>query len=133
MCDGVGIDIVPVARLAALVESRGEAFLERWFTDGEIDYCWRKAAPSRHFAARFAAKEAVIKALAATWEGPLGWRYVEIVTASNGVPSVRLTGPVLQVARRQGAADIQVSLSHCQNYATAVAFCTGRAEGRRDG
>ena len=119
---GVGTDIVAVPRIAALMRARGAAFLERWFTAREIDYCSRKAVPSRHFAARFAAKEAVVKALPVPWDGPLPWRSIEIVTDARGAPSVVLSGAILDAATRAGAAGISMSVSHCDEYATAVAL-----------
>ena len=122
MDGGVGIDIVEVGRIAALIRDRGAAFLERWFTTGEIDYCSRKAVPSRHFAARFAAKEAVVKALPMVWDGPLPWRSIEIANDPRGVPSVSLSGAILDAATRAGVGDIRVSISHCREYATAIAL-----------
>jgi holo-[acyl-carrier protein] synthase len=119
---GVGTDIVPVGRIAALISDRGIAFLDRWFTRQEISYCSGKAVPSRHFAARFSAKEAVIKALGLPWDGPLPWHYVEIVNDPGGAPSVVLSGAVLAAATGAGVGEIRVSLSHCDEYATAVAF-----------
>lgn len=71
MTGDIGIDIVAVGRIAALMHDGGTTFLERWFTPHEIDYCLGKAVPSRHFAARFAAKEVVVKALPVAWDGPL--------------------------------------------------------------
>jgi holo-[acyl-carrier protein] synthase len=121
MCGGAGIDIVSVARIANLMRGGRAAFLERWFTTAEIEYCNGKAVPSRHFAARFAAKEAVVKVLPSPWEGPLPWRSIEIVNDRRGAPSVRLSGAVLEVATQAGVGDIRVSLSHCDEYATAIA------------
>ena len=125
----VGTDIVPVARIAALMAARGTVFLERWFTPCEISYCTAKAVPSRHFAARFAAKEAVLKALPVAWDGPLPWRSIEISNDPRGAPSVRLSGAIRQAAGRAGAGEIQVSLSHCAEYATAVATVTAADDG----
>ena len=122
MSNSAGIDIVSVARIAKLMDARGADFLERWFTTTEIDYCNGKAVPSRHFAARFAAKEAVVKVLPGQWDGPLPWRSIEIVNDRRGAPSVLLSGAVLEVARQAGVEEIAVSLSHCDEYATAVAF-----------
>jgi holo-[acyl-carrier protein] synthase len=119
---GVGTDIVAVARIAALMRDRGAAFLERWFTAREIDYCSSKAVPSRHFAARFAAKEAVVKALPMAWDGPLPWRSIEIVNDPRGAPSVSLSGAILDAATRAGVGEIRVSVSHCDEYATAIAL-----------
>jgi holo-[acyl-carrier protein] synthase len=118
---GLGTDIVPVARIAALMQARGAAFLERWFTAGEIGYCSGKAVPARHFAARFAAKEAVVKALPVAWGGPLPWRSVEVINDPHGAPSVSLSGAILDAATRAGVGDIRVSVSHCDEYATAIA------------
>lgn len=122
MPDGVGADIVAVGRIAALIRDRGRTFLERWFTTREIDYCSSKAVPSRHFAARFAAKEAVVKALPIAWDGPLPWRFIEIVSDPRGAPSVSLSGALLEAAARAGVGDIRVSLSHCDEYAIATAL-----------
>ena len=124
MCGGAGTDIVSVARIANLMREPGAGFVERWFTTREIEYCNGKAVPSRHFAARLAAKEAVVKALPSHWEGPLPWRSIEIVNDSHGAPSVRLSGAILDVATQAGVGDIRVSLSHCDEYATAIAFLT---------
>jgi holo-[acyl-carrier protein] synthase len=120
----VGIDIVAVGRIAALVHDGGTTFLKRWFTPREIDYCLGKAVPSRHFAARFAAKEAVAKALRVPWDGPLPWRYIEINNDPRGVPSVSLSGAILDAAIKAGVGEITVSLSHCDEYATAIALVT---------
>jgi holo-[acyl-carrier protein] synthase len=118
----VGTDIVPVGRIAALMRNGGQAFLDRWFTEREIEYCAGKAIPSRHFAARFAAKEAVFKALPMPWDGPLPWRSIEICNDPRGAPAVNLSGALLNSARLAGVSEIKVSLSHCAEYATAVAF-----------
>jgi holo-[acyl-carrier protein] synthase len=119
---GLGTDIVAIARIAALMRARGAAFLERWFTAGEIGYCSGKAVPARHFAARFAAKEAVVKALPVVWDGPLPWRSIEIINDPQGAPSVSLSGAILDAAAKAGVGDIRVSLSHCDEYATATAL-----------
>jgi holo-[acyl-carrier protein] synthase len=129
---GVGTDIVAVGRIAALMRDHGSAFLERWFTTGEIDYCSRKAMPSRHLAARFAAKEAVAKALPMAWDGPLPWRSIEIVNDASGAPSVRLSGTVLDIATRAGIGEIKVSLSHCDDYATATAIVAAASDWAMD-
>jgi holo-[acyl-carrier protein] synthase len=119
---GVGTDIVAVDRIAALMLGSGTTFLKRWFTAREIDYCLSKAVPSRHFATRFAAKEAVVKALPVAWDGPLPWRYIEITNDPRGVPSVSLSGAILDAAVRAGVGEIKVSLSHCGEYAIAIAL-----------
>jgi holo-[acyl-carrier protein] synthase len=119
---GLGTDIVAVARIAALMRDHGMTFLERWFTAREIDYCSGKAVPSRHFAARFAAKEAVAKALPMAWDGPLPWRSIEIINDPRGAPSVSLSGTLRDAAAKARVGEIRVSLSHCDEYAIACAL-----------
>lgn len=119
---GLGTDIVAVTRIERLITTRGAAFLRRWFSNAEIAYCHGKARPGEHFAARVAAKEAVVKALRLQWEGPVQWPQIEIVNDSLGVPSVQLTGDVLRTAQSAGVGEVLVSLSHCTDYATAVAL-----------
>lgn len=126
MLKGVGTDIIAVARISALIQARGTVFLQRWFTAGEIGYCAGKAVPSRHFAARFAAKEAVVKALPLAWDGPLPWRSIEIITDDHGAPSVRLYGAFRHAAANAGVGDITISLSHCDEYAAAIALVAVR-------
>ncbi len=128
-----GTDIVAVNRIAALMRDGGMAFLERWFTAREIDYCTRKSVPSRHFAARLAAKEAVAKVLSMTWDGPLPWLSIEIINDQRGAPLVCLSGAVRDAATRAGTGEIGVSLSHCDEY--AIAFVVVReqpGDGRED-
>lgn len=122
MTFGTGTDIVPVRRIADLIQSRGTRFLERWFTREEIAYCNAKARPSLHFAARMAAKEAVVKALRYDGDAPIPWRSIEIRSGEHGAPGVRLTGRIAESARHDGVGAIQVSLSHCEGYAIAVAI-----------
>jgi holo-[acyl-carrier protein] synthase len=117
----VGTDIVAVDRIDALLTNHPTTFRQRWFTAREIDYCSRKAVPSRHYAARLAAKEAVVKALPFAWSGPLPWRSIEIVNDRDGAPSVSLSGAFGAAAARAGVGEISVSLAHCDQYATAIA------------
>ena len=128
MNTGVGIDIVAVGRIGALIRDRGAAFLERWFTACEIGYCSSKTVPSRHFAARFAAKEAVVKALPVAWDGPLPWRSIEIANDPRGAPSVSLSGAIRDAAIGAGVGEIKVSLSHCDEYAAAIAIVAVRSD-----
>jgi holo-[acyl-carrier protein] synthase len=114
---GVGTDIVSVERIARLLE-RGDT-VTRWCTPNEIEYCRGRAHPARHFAARIAAKEAVVKALELTWDGPIGWRDIAIGRRTHGAPTVTLSG---RVAAAAGDREIRLSLSHCDAYATAVAI-----------
>lgn len=118
---GTGTDIVSVGRIGALLQSAGDRFLQRWFTEDEIAYCTSRARPELHLAARMAAKEAVLKTLRPRRDAPLAWRSIEIGRDADGAPSVRLTGAVRALAESRGAGPIHVSLSHCDEYAVAVA------------
>jgi holo-[acyl-carrier protein] synthase len=122
MIVGMGTDIVSVGRVAKLINEGGGGFLERWFTPREIEYCEGKAHPNLHYAGRVAAKEAVLKALRSPWDGPMRWLSIEIENDEQGAPTVRLSGPLREDAAQIGIAMIHVSLSHCDEYATATAI-----------
>lgn len=118
---GAGTDIVSVTRMAGLVRTGGDRFLRRWFTGAEIAYCTSMARPELHLAARMAAKEAVVKALHGPADGPVPYGSIEITRGDDGVPGVVLSGEVLAFARERGVGPIHVSMSHCDEYAVAVA------------
>jgi holo-[acyl-carrier protein] synthase len=118
---GAGTDIVSVARMARLVRTGGDRFLQRWFTGAEIAYCTSMARPELHLAARMAAKEAVVKALHGPVDGPVPYARIEITRGDDGAPGVVLSGDVLAFARGRGVGPIHVSMSHCDEYAVAVA------------
>lgn len=118
---GIGTDIVEVRRIDRLIATGGEHFVDRWFAPHEIAYCRAKSVPSRHFAGRFAAKEAVVKVLPADPGRPLVWRWIEVVD-TGGAPTVRLSGLPRLLAEEAGIGRITLSMSHCQDYATAVAL-----------
>lgn len=126
MAIGLGTDIVDIARVERLIEVGELAFLERWFTADERAYCSGKARPAAHYAARLAAKEAVVKALRWQWTGPVPWPDIEIRHDPTGAPVVRLAGQIRALATERAATGITVSLSHGQTHATAVAVaCIG--------
>jgi holo-[acyl-carrier protein] synthase len=118
MIRGIGVDIVDIVRIHNLVEAEGERFLNRVFTQTEIDYCNGKARRDQHFAARFAAKEAVSKALATGWAGDFRWKDVEVTNDPTGQPRISLHG---QLREHIGSARIQISLSHADNHVVAMA------------
>lgn len=122
----VGTDIVAVERIAKLVRDRGDTFLSRWFTPDEISYCMAKAQPPLHLAARMAAKEAVAKSLRTSWPGPPPWRDIRVEIDDSGAPCVELSGDVQRMAADLGIDDIQISMSHSQDYATATAVALSR-------
>ena len=120
----VGIDLVQVSRVAESLEHFGDRFLRRVFTDGEIAYAASSpaSAPER-LAARFAAKEATMKALGLV-EDPCDWRHIEVLRAPSGACDLALHGRVREAAARLGAESFALSLSHEGDYATAVVITT---------
>ncbi len=122
---GAGIDLVENDRLAAVAGRWGGRFLDRVFLPGERAYCEAQAAPARHYAGRFAVKEAVTKAFG-TGIGPhLGWLDMEVVRGDSGAPTVRLSDRAAAWARARGVGRILVSLSHTRHYAVAQALLLG--------
>jgi holo-[acyl-carrier protein] synthase len=114
----VGTDLIEIARVRRALE-RYPGFRERCFTEAERDYCDSRPNPPQHYAARFAAKEAVGKALGFGVARAFAWRDVEI--AGRPKPAVRLSGRVRAWAERAGAGAIDLSMSHSRELATAVA------------
>jgi len=110
-----GIDIIEISRVGRVLERYGRRFLERVFTPDEIAYC-RERPPN--LAARFAAKEATMKALGTGVRG-VGWKDIEVVRHASGAPSIKLHGRCKQRAQRLGVQEIAVSLSHSREYAVA--------------
>ncbi len=117
---GVGIDLIEIDRVAALLE-RQPRFAERCFTDAERAYCMSRKFPPQHFAARFAAKEAVGKALGI---GMTRWHEVEVVRG-RGAPTAILTGRCLRRASDLGVVEVLLSLTHSRGMAAAVAVLRG--------
>ncbi|MCK6440828.1 MAG: holo-ACP synthase [Planctomycetes bacterium] len=120
MIVGMGIDIVEVARVEALWRENPEAFTRRAFTDIEITYCTGRERPAQHLAARFAVKEAALKALGTGWAQGLGLRDVEVLRDEAGKPSLRLLGAAKTRADALGVTATHVSLSHTEHYACAT-------------
>jgi holo-[acyl-carrier protein] synthase len=119
---GVGVDVVEIDRFAESLRRRPR-LAERCFTDAEQAYCSRKPFPPQHYAARFAAKEAVGKALGI---GMTRWREVEVVRG-RGAPTIALHGTYAERARQLGVTAVHVSLTHGRD--TAMAFAIAEAPG----
>lgn len=119
MIVGTGIDVVEVARVAAAIERYGERFLRRVFTEAEVRYCQSKPNPAERFAARFAAKEAGMKALGTGWKRGVRWRDLEVGRQPGGRPTLTLAGQAAEFARLLGTRHIALSLSHTQQQAIA--------------
>jgi holo-[acyl-carrier protein] synthase len=119
---GIGTDIVECLRVGRMVEEHGELFLTRVFTEREVRYCQSRKRATEHFAARWAAKEAILKALGTGWRRGLAWTDIEVRTEATGRPQVLLCGAAKDIAQTQRVSDILLSLSHCRAYATAYAL-----------
>lgn len=125
---GIGIDVVEVERIAAAIERHGEAFASRLFTQAERDYCSSNTMPAPHYAARFAAKEAVSKALGTGIGSHANWLDLEISHDAYGAPKILLHGQAAHYAETQGITEIQISLSHTKMHAVANAIAIKNAQ-----
>lgn len=117
---GIGVDIVETARIDHSLERFGERFLQRVFTAGEIEYCQSMKFPARHFAARFAAKEAVSKAFGTGIGKAMGWKDIDVHRKESGEPFVRLVGGAQQLAGERNVIAVSISLSHTDHHAVAM-------------
>jgi holo-[acyl-carrier protein] synthase len=119
MIVGTGIDIAEVPRIAQSMARFGERFLRRVYTEGEIRYCESKANRVERYAARFAAKEAAMKALGTGWSHGVRWRDVEVTRLPGGRPTMTFHGKAAEFAARLGAVHVALSLSHTSEQAIA--------------
>ena len=115
-----GIDIADQQRIQRLLDHHGARFLERVFTAAEQEYCLRKARPAESLAARFAAKEAVMKCLGTGFGDGVAFRQIEVVRGPRGAPSIRLTARAADVAAGLGIQRWHVSLTHDAGRSLAV-------------
>ena len=125
---GHGVDIVEVARIASMLEAHGERFVTRCFTRAEAGYA--ESAHHRRaerYAARFACKEAVLKALGTGWRDGIAWRQIEVRREPSGRPSLVLTGRCAEIADDLGIVQWHVSLSHTDTNAIASVLGCGAA------
>jgi len=119
MIVGIGIDIAVVPRIRQSIERFGKRFVERIFTDGEQRYCDSKANRMERYAARFAAKEAAMKALGTGWNHGVRWRDCEVVRMPGGRPSIAFHGRAAEFAAKLGVKNAALSISHTQEQAIA--------------
>ncbi|MBZ4688331.1 MAG: holo-[acyl-carrier protein] synthase [Clostridia bacterium] len=115
---GIGTDIVEIARIEKAIKKNLSGFERRIFTEAEWEYCWNKKNPIPSLAARFAAKEAVFKALGIGL-GACKWKDVEVTVAKSGKPQINLMGKAAAIASSQFISILNISLSHSENYAIA--------------
>ncbi len=123
----VGTDLAEVPRIAHAHDRFGDRFLHRVFTPGEIAYSLRKANKHERLAARFAAKEALMKAIGTGLTHGVTWQDIEIVNLPSGKPTLRLTGQAARHAERLGTRQIHLSLTHTAAYAMAVVILDDQA------
>jgi len=120
MIAGMGTDLAEVERIRRSIAQFGDRFLSRVYTPAERAYATSKANSAERFAARFAAKEAGMKAIGTGWSRGVGWQDFEVVNEPSGRPSLRLSGAALRVANSIGVRRISLSLTHTKETAMAV-------------
>lgn len=125
MIVGLGTDIVEIVRIGEMIDRHGEAFLNRIYTPDEIRYCQKRKHYNEAFAGRWAAKEAVMKALGTGFIRGIGWQDIEILAEKSGKPFVNIRGGAGEHAKKIGVDNILITISHCKAYATATAIGVG--------
>ncbi len=118
---GIGIDVVETARVQSSIDEFGEKFLNRIFTEAEREYCEKHKKSILHFAARFAAKEAVAKALGTGIGKEMAFKEIQVEKKASGEPTILLTGNAKAFAEKNNINLIKVSISHAEHYAAANA------------
>lgn len=116
---GTGVDLAEVARIRASIERYGDRFTRRVFTEGEIAYVERKANKYERYAARFAAKEAGMKAIGTGWSSGVKWQDLEVANLPSGRPTLALHGAAGEIATRLGVKAVHLSLTHTSEQALA--------------
>jgi len=125
---GIGTDITECLRIARMIERHGDLFINRVYTPDEIRYCRGRKQTTEHFTGRWAAKEAVLKALGTGWRRGITWRDVEVINEPGGKPIVNISGGAKQVVEQLGITQLLITISHCHTHATAFAIATGDDE-----
>ena len=125
MIVGTGIDLAEVPRIAAAIERFGDRFLRRIFTDAEIRYCDSKANRAERYAARFAAKEAGLKAIGTGWRRGVSWTDVEVGREPGGRPTIVFHGKAADFAAKLGVRNASLSLTHTKDTAMAQVILEG--------
>jgi holo-[acyl-carrier protein] synthase len=120
-----GIDLIECARLQGVIDRHGDNFLNRVFTPDELAYCGGRKRQIEHLAARFAAKEAVMKVLGTGWTSGIRWTDIEVSNDPAGRPEIRLTGRSSSIASQLGIDTVLISITHTAEHAMASAIgCT---------
>ena len=121
---GIGTEIVECVRIAKMIETHGEQFLQRVYTPCEIEFCMGRASAMQHFATRWAAKEAVMKAIRCHNQG-IRWPEIEVVVTEGEGPAIELAGVASLWAEQYGVERFLVSLGACRTHATAYVIAVG--------
>ncbi|MGH7193333.1 MAG: holo-ACP synthase [Candidatus Saccharimonadales bacterium] len=122
---GIGTDIIECLRIAQMIERHGELFINRVYTPYEISYCSSRKQATQHYAGRWAAKEAILKALGTGWRRGISWRDIEVRNDGQGKPVVGLRGGARDLVEQLGIREMLVSISHCRSHAMAHALAMG--------
>jgi len=125
MIIGIGLDIIEIARVQDGLLKGSERFLNKLFTVNEQRYCNTRVRPAQHFAVRFAAKEAIFKALGTGWRGKLKWTEIEICTHESGAPYPVFTGAVAEQVQQRAIQKWHLSLTHIDETAAAFVVAEG--------
>ncbi len=125
MIIGIGTDIQAIERVQQAIERTGEAFLKKTFSNEEMAYCRQQRRWAQHFAVRFCAKEAFLKALATGWSQGIRWTEVEVAKTASGCPALKLSGKAAELAATRGVKKTWVTLAHSDDYATATVILEG--------
>lgn len=120
---GIGTEIVEIVRIATMIETHGEQFLERVYTADEVEYCVQTHSASQHFATRWAAKEAAMKALRCRRQG-VRWNEIELTIHPTEGPLLMLYGNAADFAERNDVIKLHVSVAACRTHATAYVIAT---------
>lgn len=123
---GIGTDIIECERIAQMIAKHDEIFIDRVFTPLEVEYCGKRRSSVQHYAGRWAAKEAILKAMGTGWAKGIKWRDLEIQTLPGGQPVVQLGGVAKEICDSKGISKMLISISHTQGYATAFATAIGQ-------
>ncbi len=120
MIFGIGVDLIEIERIQENLTKHGERFEAKVFTPVEREYCRRMPIPAQHYAARFAAKEAFLKALGTGWAKGITWRDVGIENLPSGMPRLSISGRAQELVEEYGVGEMHVTLSHSRGHAVAV-------------
>jgi len=123
---GIGTDITECLRIARMIERHGELFISRVYTTEETRYCQSRKAAIQHFTGRWAAKEAILKAVGTGWRRGISWLDMEVLNDVAGKPCVTISGGLREAAQKAGIDEMLVTISHCRTHATAYALALGR-------